>query len=133
MAAQPATISHLRTLAFDGDLPDHLPWQAAMITSGSEQQQIADERPDASWREALFSPLTTFSSCGTYCGVYAEPGQTQSVQLLARGDFDDDGIEDVLLQSSDAAIGGSYQALRMLVLTRRQPGGRIELIRELDY
>ena len=133
MAAQPATISHLRTLAFDEGLPDHLPWQVAMIISSSEHQQIARERPKATWRAALFSPLTTFSPCGTHCGVYAEPGQTQSVWLLARGDFDGDGIEDVLLQSSDAAIGGSYQAVRMFVLTRRQPGARIELVQEFDY
>lgn len=133
LAAQPAAISHLRTLAFDADLPDHLPWQVAMILSGSEAQQIAAERPDASWREALFTPLTGFSSCGEHCGRYDDESATQTVQLVARGDFDGDGIEDVLLSAYDTAKGGSHQSSRMFVLTRRTPDGEIELIRELDY
>ncbi|MFZ7097099.1 hypothetical protein ACOPJQ_13155 [Luteimonas dalianensis] len=133
LAAQPAAISYLRPFAFDEGLPDRLPWQVAMIVSSSEAQRIADERPDATWRQALFGPLTEFSSCGTHCGRYADPGAEQWMRLLARGDFDGDGIEDMLLSSSDAAIGGSYRATRMFVLTRRQPDGKVELIRELDY
>ena len=133
LAAQPAAISHLRPLVFDEGLPDRLPWQVAMITSGAEAERIAAGRPDATWRQALFGPLTDFSSCGTYCGRYGDPGAEQVVQLVARGDFDGDGIEDMLLSSSDAAKGGSYRAVRMFVLTRRQADGRVELVRELDY
>lgn len=133
LAARPAAVSHLRTLAFDEALPDELPWQVAMITSGAEAERIATGRSQANWRQALFEPLTEFSSCGTYCGRYGDPGQVQAVMLVARGDFDGDGIEDVLLGSSDAAKGGSYRAMRMLLLTRREPGGRVELVRELEY
>lgn len=133
LAAQPAVISYLRPFAFDEGLPDRLPWQVAMIMSGSEAQRIADERPNSTWRQALFGPLTGFSSCGTHCGRYGDPGAEQRVRLVGRGDFDGDGIEDMLLSSSDAAIGGSYRAVRMFVLTRRQPGGNVELVRELDY
>src|SRR5690554_4712304 len=133
LAAQPAAISHLRTLAFDEGLPDRLPWQVAMITSGSEAEQIAAERPHATWRQALFGPLTEFSPCGTQCARYGDPAQEQAVSLVARGDFDGDGIEDMLLASSDTAKGGSYHAVRMFLLTRRQPRGKVELIRELAY
>lgn len=133
LAAQPAAVSHLRTLAFDETLPDELPWQVAMIVSGAEAERIATGRPQATWREALFEPLTEYSSCGNYCGRYGDPGQVQSVMLVARGDFDGDGIEDMLLGSSDAATGGSYRAVRMLLLTRRTPEAPVELIRELEY
>lgn len=133
LAAQPAAISHLRALAFDEDLPDHLPWQVAMIFSGTEAERIGAERPDATWRQALFEPLTDVSSCGPHCGSYGDPGGDQAVRLVARGDFDGDGIEDILLSSSNSVRGGSYQASRMFLLTRRQPDGRIELIRELEY
>lgn len=133
LAAQPAAISYLRSLAFDETLPDRLPWQVAMIVSGAEAQRIAAERPHATWRQALFGPLTEFSSCGPHCGKYVEPGAEQVVRLVARGDFDGDGVEDVLLSSYDAATGGSYRAVRMFMLTRRQPDGTVELVRELDY
>ena len=54
------------------------------------------------------------------------------MRRVARGDFDGDGVEDMLLSSSDAARGGSYRAVRMFVLTRRQPDGKVELVRELS-
>lgn len=133
LAAQPAVVSHLRGLVFDETLPDQLPWEVAMIISSAEAGRIATGRPQATWREALFEPLTGFSSCGTYCGHYSDPGSEQAVSLVARGDFDGDGIEDVLLGSYDAATGGSYRTTRMLLLTRREPGGRVELVRELEY
>ena len=133
LAARPATISHLRPFAFDESLPDGLPWQVAMIISGAEAERIATGRPDATWRQALFEPLTEFSSCGTHCARYGDPGQEQTLRLLARGDFNGDGIEDMLLVSFDAVRGGSYRAERMLLLTRRQPQGKVELIRELEY
>lgn len=131
--ARPAAVSHLRTLAFDETLPDHVPWQVAMIVSSAEAGRIAAARPRASWRQVLFDPLTEVSSCGPHCGHYGDPVQEQWVSLVARGDFDGDGIEDLLLRSSDAAKGGSYRAVRMLLVTRREPGGRVEVIRELEY
>ena len=133
LAAQPAAISHLRPFAFDEGLPDRLPWQVAMIISSSEAEQIAIERPHATWRQALFGPLTEFSPCGTQCARYGDPDNEQALSLVARGDFDGDSIEDILLASSDAAKGGSYRAVRMFLLTRRQPEGKVELIRELGY
>lgn len=133
LEAQPPALSYLRPLAFDDTLPDRLPWQAAMILSEREHERIAAERPGASWREALFMPGTSFTSCGMHCGVYSQAGAEQTVRLVARGDYDGDGIEDVLLGSFDAVKGGSYRTMRMFVLTRRQPGGRVELVRELDY
>lgn len=133
LAARPARTSHVRALAFDETLPERLPWQVAMIISGSEYDRIAAERPDAMWSEVLFTPLTGFSSCGEHCAVYSDEGGDQTVQLVARGDFDADGIEDVLIRSFDAVNGGSYRAIRMFVLTRLQPDGEIEMIRELEY
>jgi hypothetical protein len=30
-------------------------------------------------------------------------------------------------------VGGSYRHVRMFLLTRRQPGGKVVLIRELEH
>src|SRR5690606_20951441 len=95
-----------------------------------EAQRIAEQRPQASWREALLAPLTGYAPCGPHCGRYSEEGLVQTVRLKARGDFNRDGVEELLLVSSEAATGGSYRAERPLLLTRRQPGGPIELLEE---
>lgn len=133
-SAEPAERSYIRSLAFDRTLPDRLPWQIAMIISGRERERIAERRPEASWREVTTAlPVTKFESCGKYCGVYDDAGGSQEVRLVARADFDGDGIEDLLVSSDNAAKGGSYRATRMFVLTRRQSQGEIELIHEFDY
>ncbi|MGH8085992.1 MAG: hypothetical protein ACREPV_12065 [Lysobacter sp.] len=131
--AQPATTSHVRSMAFDKTLPERLPWQVAMIISGGERERIAAERADALWSEALFAPLTEFSACGDHCAIYGDEGGDQEVQLVAHGDFNTDGIEDVLIRSFDSVKGGSYRAVRMLVLTRRSADGDYELLEQLDY
>lgn len=133
-SAKPAEFSYIWPLAFDRNLPDRLPWQVAMITSGSERDRIAEERPGASWREVTTTlPVTKFETCGKYCGIYEDAGGSQEVRLVARGDFDDDAIEDLLVSSNNAVKGGSYRAIHMFLLTRRQTDGEIELIRELAY
>lgn len=130
--ARPPVVSYLRPPVFDEGLPDRLPWQAAMITSRAEAERIAAERPDATWRQALFAPLSEFAPCGTHCARYGDSVQEQVLRLVAQGDFDGDGIDDMLLASTEITTGGSYHAVRMLVFTRRQAEGRVELVRELQ-
>lgn len=130
VTGRPADHSYVRPLHFDAALPEKMPWQVAMMPSGSERERMSAERPDASWRDVR---TVTFKLCGNYCGIYADAAGSQQVQLVARGDFDGDDVEDLLVRSSNAANGGSYRAIRMFLLTRRQVGSDIELIRELTY
>jgi len=44
-------------------------------------------------------------------------GGLQRLELVGRGDFDGDGVEDVLISSRDSVDGGSYQHLRLFVLS----------------
>lgn len=134
LSAGPSTTSHVHELAFDASLPERLPWQVAMIISVSERERIAASRPDATWKEALLEPLTEFSSCGEHCGVYGDASGQQAVKLVARGDFNDDRIEDVLIRSFDSVKGGgSYRASRMFLITRRSADGDYELLETVDY
>ena len=45
------------------------------------------------------------------------------LQWLARGDFDGDGWEDWLLRWQARAEGGSWRAVRCVLLTRKMPAG----------
>jgi len=135
-AAAPAERSYVRTLKFDWQLPDLLPPELAFAISSDSVKQIDQARPDEKWRD-MFG-VDRHEPCngreGAHCGIYHDStGGRQQVQLVARGDFNDDGIEDVLLSSHDTVEGGTYAAMRMFVLTRRQPGADIELLHELRY
>jgi hypothetical protein len=133
VAAEPAERSWLGDLVFDRSLPERLPWQVAMIISSGESDAIAASRPHARWSEVEVAPVTEFSSCGEHCGRYGDESGGQSVRLVARGDFNGDGIGDVILESNDWVIGGTYRAYRVFVLTRREAGGGIELLDDVDF
>ena len=53
----------------------------------------------------------------------AARGYSVRLQWLARGDFDGDGWEDWLLRWQARAEGGSWRAVRCVLLTRKMPAG----------
>lgn len=135
-SAEPAERSFVRGLAFDRDLPGLLPPELTIAVSSSEVERVGAARVDESWDD--LAGIARHESChsreGEHCGIYYDDtAGRQQVQLVARGDFNADGIEDVLISSGDSLEGGSYWALRMFVLTRRSTDGDYELLEQLDY
>ncbi|MDR0587766.1 MAG: hypothetical protein LBG61_02150 [Burkholderiales bacterium] len=64
----------------------------------------------------------------------AAPGYGVNLTPLARGDFDGDGVEDVILNVDSTYGYGSKQAItiyNVFVLTKKSPDGKIEVIRKL--
>jgi len=55
-------------------------------------------------------------------------GFSQMLLLWGRGDFNGDGIEDLLVQSLDMLTGGTYRSMRLFVLTRRTVNGRLSVL-----
>jgi hypothetical protein len=49
--------------------------------------------------------------------------------LYGRGDFDGDGIEDILVRRDGYAIGGSYQEFGLFLLTRTASGAPFKVLR----
>jgi hypothetical protein len=54
------------------------------------------------------------------------------LQMLGRGDLNGDGIEDVVLLRSGGGRRGTWNAVSAFVLTRRAPGQRVEVLREIN-
>lgn len=52
------------------------------------------------------------------------------LRLLAWGDFDWDGIEDLLCHFSWVYLSGSNRDYYTVILTRREPGGRLQMLGE---
>lgn len=128
LGARRAKRSHLDSLSLDAALPAMLPAEFALDVSVSEREQLRQRSPEANWADV--EEITGAESCGEHCVVYLSEGVRQEVRLLARGDFDGDGLADVMLSCRDSVEDGSYSALRMFLLTRRRVGGDLELLRE---
>jgi hypothetical protein len=54
------------------------------------------------------------------------------LQVLGRGDLDGDGIEDLVLLRSGGGRRGSWRSITAFVVTRRGPGQRVEVLREIN-
>jgi hypothetical protein len=67
-------------------------------------------------------------------GMLVLKGDTweSSVEVLARGDFDASGFEEILLAAHDRATEGTFESTRVLLLTRRGDGGPLSTLKRLQ-
>ena len=59
-------------------------------------------------------------------------GWVQSLQEIAHADFNNDGIEDVLVDEAHWVTQGTYSAYGIIVLTRKSMTGKFEVAKPLD-
>ena len=59
-------------------------------------------------------------------------GWVQSLQEIVRADFNNDGIEDVLVDEAHWGTQGTYSAYGIIVLTRKSMTGKFEVAKPLD-
>lgn len=57
-----------------------------------------------------------------------DDGQRQQLTEVTRADFNGDGIEDILLFEAIYAIGGSFRAYHLIILTRKSMDGKYEKV-----
>jgi len=137
-SARPARVSYVRDLVSASDPGDTLPAAVAPAINSALQPggvPATDARPTAgSWRK--IDPTLTFDRTGARAG-YEElvVGGAYRGRLTwwAAGDFDGDGIEDVLMFSNLAptASQNAPNVIRAFVLTRKQPGGPVIVVKQL--
>ncbi len=125
---KPSSKTYLDSIVFDKHLPEKLPKQMAQIISTMESKRILANNNISTW--AQVEPVTRTEKKGPYHLIYYNEGGSERLQLLAKGDFNQDGIEDMLIQINDAVEGGTYSATRLFLLTRLKPNGKIKLLNE---
>ncbi len=126
--ARPAQYSALSDFKLDADFPRQAPKNLALITSSSEWQDIVQNKKIVSWAQA--ETVKFDSKEGKYQAKYTMVGAHQEVLLLARGDFNHDGIEDLLLFANAHVVGGTYASFRLFWITKMNPNSPLTLIRE---
>jgi len=126
--ARPAQYSFLSDFALDVDFPLHAPKNLAFVPSGSEWKRILQNKKIVSWADV--ETATFVSKKDEYQAKYELVGAFQEFSLIARGDFNFDGIEDLLLYSMNYVVGGSYVSYHLFWLTKTDENSPITLIKE---
>ena len=60
--------------------------------------------------------------------VIADGSTRTTLEIYARGDFNGDGLEDLLVRDDSSVVRGTYTDSRLFVLTRRSPAGRLSIV-----
>lgn len=116
--------SFLGPSLLDPDLPLEAPAEFALAIS-DETRRFAQSRK--TWAEvempAGFEPISNYEA--VYRG---QDGSVQRLRVLARGDYNGDGLEDAIVYLTDGVDGGSYAHARYLIVTRLAQGAPLSLL-----
>lgn len=97
------------------DSPNEFPSVLAFQTSETESEKSRNDPAVQYWSD--INEIRKVESVSPHAVDFYTNGGVQRVELVGRGDFDGDGVEDVILSSRDSVEGGSYRHLRLFVLS----------------
>lgn len=111
-------------------MPETFPSALAFQTSSREAERNANDKSKRYWSD--INQDLQFKVISKDRVKFFDDGGTQNISLVGRGDFNADGLEDVLISSRDSVEGGSYFNFRLFSLSVNAKG-EWQLIEEFKY
>ena len=126
-SAKPAKNSFVHGFVLDDSAPHRLPAGLAMDISPDDEQHVAiATKVGQRWRDVEEVKLVSRTSPDE--AKYADETSEQNLILFARGDFDGDGLEDLLVLSEGRLPEGSYEATRLFLITQTATESQLTLL-----
>ncbi|MCF6325363.1 MAG: hypothetical protein L3J89_13760 [Gammaproteobacteria bacterium] len=111
-------------------MPEKFPSALAFQTSTREAGKNANDKSKRYWND--INQNLQFEAISKDRVKFFNDGGTQNISLVGRGDFNTDGLEDVLISSRDSVEGGSYFNFRLFALSVNEKG-EWQLIEEFKH
>ncbi len=124
---QGAQISYIGKFNLDRELANKLPIELAFALSPDTRERVKKNK-GKSW--TLIDTIKAVTKINDYVTRYNIPYATQTISLLARGDFNHDNIEDVLLLVENDINDGWLNPTRLFTLTRYKGAALFSVIKE---
>lgn len=107
-------ISYVRGFEHSLNLPKTMPPELALIISKDDERNLAKAN---NWEE--MSHVKKVEPLNKKQAIYYDnSGGIQKLTVMAKGDYNNDGIEDMVLDMSNSVEGGSYGSTYGYVVTR---------------
>ncbi len=125
--ARPAQTSFLLDFQLDARAPASLPPDLAITLSNGEARKVTAAREKGlSWK-AYDPKLRARPGARGVLKVTTE-GMEMTLTEYGRGDFDGDGLEDILIGRNGGPTEGTYADHSVFVLTRTAPGAPLKVV-----
>jgi hypothetical protein len=130
--AKPARTSHLRGFVLNAEAVRYLP---ALVNLQPSCHSICQ----AYFKNKRGVPLTDFEDIERVEVTNEDklivwtPGWRVKMSLIARGDFNSDGLDDILLVSHGGATEGTMRGADLYVLTRDGPGVVLQVLNAQEH
>lgn len=127
--AKPSRVSYLSGFRFDEQSLRILPPTMGIhVSDESVQSARAAETKGKSWADT--DPGARIKPYGLFAATVRGKDFIEKLEIEARGDFNADGIEDIVIRTGDALIEGTYRSSRVFILTRKGPGARLTTLQQ---
>jgi hypothetical protein len=131
-ASQPSRESHVKDLRLDGPAPlSKLPGKLNLfVASPTEEEEAAMARGESL---AALNPKAKVTRKDAISLVFVDlEGQFETtIDMIAWGDFDRDGLEDVLLFQTGHSLEGSFRSYGHRIVTRKAAGAPLVVLHDL--
>ncbi|MFP2911745.1 hypothetical protein ACLESD_43320 [Pyxidicoccus sp. 3LFB2] len=131
--ARPSRVSHVRNLFSTQALGEVLPADLApAFAPGEDEDRARAGREGRTW--SGWDSKVRFAPDPDHKGTLRVQGDGVEgvLTLWAQGDFNGDGIEDVIVDRSMSPEGGSLVDGATFLLTRTQPGGVLTILERME-
>jgi hypothetical protein len=120
-------VSFMDQLILNKNFATQVPAQFALSISNDDMKKALSA---ANWHEVskIKEVKRTNAEEATY---YDSSGSIQRLTLMAKGDYNADGIEDRLFFMENSVEGGSYSSSKVYIITRLTANGPITLLKEI--
>jgi hypothetical protein len=127
--AKPSRVSYLADFKFDEQSMTKLPPTLGIHVSEEslERARLAESK-GKSWADT--DPDARIKPYGVFAATVRGKDFLEKLEIEARGDFNGDGIEDIVIRTGDALLQGTYRATRVFILTRRKPGEKLTTLQQ---
>lgn len=128
--ATAARSSCIERYRLTGKSPDELPPTLGYFISG-EQEEAVDNAEQANWNWKRYSPKLEFHVLSPTVLTADGDGETDQLEVMAFGDFNHDGIQDMLVWVSNRA-GGTLVQHGAIVLTRKDKRSMFHVLARIE-
>jgi hypothetical protein len=122
LAAEPSRVSYVQGFKLDESALGLLPASVSFI---ADEDKDKVERKGLSWKR-YHPKMKLLRKAFNEITVAEDDENGVNLRIMAFGDFNGDGVEDVLLSKENFEIEGHGRSYSAVILTRLSPGGRLK-------